>query len=226
MEEQKQNKLALVQPEDLSLINDNFLNKHQLAFILQRTPAEYVKQRPAKGGGVWNTVSGGYVRKCLNLMFGWDWDFEVVKDELIQDFVVVLGKLTVRANGKSITKTQYGRCEIKYITTQVQDPNDPQKRIKKKTDKYLDIGNDFKGACTDCLKKCASELGIAADIYNRDDFREVDIDDSEKDEFVKAEQQFYSDPPPPAATMATASPEYEPPAVLPNNGYAIQGLEL
>ena len=28
----------------------------------------------------------------------------------------------------------------------------------------------MKAAATDCLKKCAAEIGIAADIYNKEDF--------------------------------------------------------
>jgi len=39
----------------------------------------------------------------------------------------------------------------------------------------LSIGNDLKSAATDCLKKCASEIGIASDIYNKDEFREVKV---------------------------------------------------
>ena len=33
----------------------------------------------------------------------------------------------------------------------------------------------MKAAATDALKKCASEIGIAADIYNADEFREIKI---------------------------------------------------
>jgi len=78
-----QNDLALIDPDDLSLVEQNSLNASQLALILKKTPAQYVKQRPAKGGGNWDYVSGGYVKKCLNLMFGWDWDFEISKAQRI-----------------------------------------------------------------------------------------------------------------------------------------------
>jgi len=46
---------------------------------------------------------------------------------------------------------------------------------RKGTDIPLNLGNDLKAAATDALKKCAAELGIAADIYNADEFREVDV---------------------------------------------------
>ena len=42
----------------------------------------------------------------------------------------------------------------------------------------MSVGNDLKAAATDCLKKCAAEIGIAADIYNKEDFREINVDTS------------------------------------------------
>jgi hypothetical protein len=55
---------------------------------------------------------------------------------------------------------QFGRVDIKF---------------KRGTKFPLDIGNDLKAATTDALKKCAAELGIAADIYNAREFREIEI---------------------------------------------------
>ena len=97
---------------DLSLANDNSLNAKQLQLLLKKTPSQYVRQRPAKGGGVWHYVSGAYVRKILNLMFGWDWDFEVLSEMVQGNQVIVKGKLTCRVNGKAIVKTQFGCKEI------------------------------------------------------------------------------------------------------------------
>lgn len=155
------NELALVSPEDLSLVEQNSLNAAQLKLILKYTPDKYVRQRPAKGGGTWKYVTGGYVKKCLNLMFGWDWDFEIIDEKILHGEVVVKGRLTCRSNGKQITKMQFGNKDI---------------ICKKGTDIPLSIGNDLKSAATDALKKCASEIGIAADIYNAEEFREVNID--------------------------------------------------
>lgn len=161
-----QNKLAVVTKEDLTLVSENSLNEKQLDLILKKTPQQYVKQRPAKGGGTWEYVTGGYVKKCLNLMFGWDWDFEIVDEKILIESgeIVVKGKLTCRTAGKEITKMQYGNKDIVF---------------KKGTKIPLSIGNDMKSAATDCLKKCASEIGIASDIYNKEDFREVRVVKSE-----------------------------------------------
>ena len=172
----KENNLALISAEDLSLVDDNSLNANQLAQILKRTPKAYVKKRPAKGGGTWEYVTSGYVKKVLNLMFGWDWDFEILEDKVMHDEVIVKGRLTCRSNGRTIVKTQYGNKDIMYKRgTDAQGNRIP-----------LSIGNDFKSASSDCLKKCASEIGIAQDIYNKEDFKEVKVKDWISD-IVKAE---------------------------------------
>lgn len=172
----KENNLALISAEELSLVDDNSLNANQLAQILKRTPKAYVKKRPAKGGGTWEYVTSGYVKKVLNLMFGWDWDFEILEDKVMHDEVIVKGRLTCRSNGRTIVKTQYGNKDIMYKRgTDAQGNRIP-----------LSIGNDFKSASSDCLKKCASEIGIAQDIYNKEDFKEVKVKDWISD-IVKAE---------------------------------------
>lgn len=165
--ENNENKLALINPEDLSLVENNSLNALQLKQILKRTPDVYIKERPARGGGKWKYVTGGYIKKCLNLMFGWDWDFEIISEQIQFDEAIVKGKLTCRSNGKTITKMQYGNKDIMYK----KEPDKNGNRLP------LSIGNDLKAAATDCLKKCASEIGIAADIYNAEDFREVNVND-------------------------------------------------
>lgn len=162
--------LSLIDKTELSLVKENSLNEHQLALILKRTPNQYIKKRPAKGGGTWDYVTGGYVRKVLNLMFGWDWDFEILDHTIIGGEAVVKGRLTCRTNGKQIVKTQFGNKDVIY-KKQTQD------EITKGLDKIpLSIGNDLKAAATDALKKCAAEIGIAADIYNKEDFNEVIVD--------------------------------------------------
>lgn len=164
------NELALVSASDLSLVKDNSLNENQLAQILKKTPEQYVKKRPAKGGGTWDYVTGGYVKKCLNIMFGWDWDFEITEQLIQHGEAIVKGKLTCRSNGRTIVKMQFGNKDIMY-------KKQSQQEIDKGAEKIpLSIGNDLKSAATDCLKKCAAEIGIAADIYNKEDFREVVVD--------------------------------------------------
>ena len=93
-------------------------------------------------------------------MFGWDWDFEIMDEKIIHGEAVVKGKLTCRTNGRTIVKMQYGNKDI---------------MTKRGSNEPLSIGNDLKAAATDALKKCAAEIGIAADIYNKMDFNEVNV---------------------------------------------------
>lgn len=162
--------LALVSQEDLSLVENNSLNGQQLQMILKKTPAQFVKKRPAKGGGTWDYVTGGYIKKCLNLMFGWDWDFEIISEQILHGEVVVKGRLTCRTNGKQIVKMQFGNKDIMYRKQTAEEVSKGCERIP------LSIGNDLKAATTDALKKCAAEIGIAADVYNSEDFREIRVD--------------------------------------------------
>lgn len=164
------NELALVQASDLSLVENNALNANQLKQLLKKTPQQYVHSRPAKGGGTWEYVTGGYVRKVLNLLFGWRWSFEILDEKVMHGEAIVKGKLTCFSNGQEIVKMQYGNKDIAYRREADKDGN----KIP------LSIGNDLKAAATDALKKCAAELGIAADIYNKMDFREVQVDTREE----------------------------------------------
>lgn len=133
---------------------NNWLSEKQVIQMVQKTPPQHIYTRPAKGGGRWSYVTGSYVEKVLNFTFGWNWDFEVQSHGKEGDQVWVLGKLTVKDSKteRTIVKTQFGRADIKF---------------KKDTKIMLDFGNDLKAATTDSLKKCASLLGIASDIYGK-----------------------------------------------------------
>lgn len=167
---ENKNELALIDASELSFVSENSLNEVQLKHILKKTPPQYVKERPAKGGGKWKYVTGGYIKKCLNLMFGWDWDFEIVSERIEHGEAIVKGKLTCRSNGKQIVKMQFGNKDVVFRKQTEKEIADKAERIP------LSIGNDLKAAATDCLKKCAAEIGIAADIYNAEDFKEVNVD--------------------------------------------------
>jgi recombination DNA repair RAD52 pathway protein len=189
-----ENKLIEVTENELSKVEDNALNTKQLGFLLSKTPKQHIYERPGKGGGKWRFVTGVYIKKVLNLMFGWDWSFEVVehKIDLQLKQAYVLGKLTVNSNGRSIVKMQFGRVDIKFRTEKVLDgkgevvmiPNpydaSKMKPKTKPTNQPLDVGNDLKAATTDALKKCAAELGIASDVYAPNEFKEIKIVDEKE----------------------------------------------
>lgn len=126
------------------------LNKSQLAFISQKTPAQFIKRRPGPGGASLSYVEVGYVINMLNQIFGWDWDFRIIDQQIGRTQVWVRGELTVRIKDHTIIKGQYGGNDIK---------------INRSTGEPISIADDLKAAASDALKKCASMIGIAGDIY-------------------------------------------------------------
>ena len=144
----------------LTLIKTPLLRAEQILQIVQRTPINHIYTRPAKGGGKWDYVTGVYVKKVLNYVFGYMWDFQVVDKGREGKQIWVQGRLTIRDKGGKvmIIKEQFGRADIKF---------------KRESKEILDYGNDLKSASTDALKKCASELGIASDIYGKNEFKDI-----------------------------------------------------
>lgn len=163
------------------------LNQNQVQKLWNSTPRKFKYKRPAKGGGQWDYVRVSYVRKVLDSVFGFDWDFEV-ETTLAEAFevakftnsCVVKGTLVSRVVDdagriREVKKTQFGRADVKWKM------QGPQGNKTKVLDEFsgnpvpLDFGNDMKAAVSDCLKKCASLWGIAADVYESDEFVEITI---------------------------------------------------
>ena len=113
--------------------------------LTRRFAAEQVKQRPGQHGKTISYVDVAAVIDRLNEAFEHRWDFEVVRHEVHDNEVVVLGKLT--ADG--VTKMAFGGSAITM---------DGQGMV-------VSIGDDLKAAASDSLKKSASLLGIALDVY-------------------------------------------------------------
>ena len=133
------------------------LTEQQILQIIAPTPKEIIKSRPGKGGGTWDYVPGWWFKKKLNFVFGFNWDFEILGERIDGDFITVKGKLIVKhpKTGQiQASKSDFGGSEIKY---------------RKNTKQYLDISNDFKAATTDCLKRCAVQLGFCMDIYGKNE---------------------------------------------------------
>lgn len=130
----------------------------QLIRLTEKTPPSQIYKRPAKGGGEWDFVTVSYVQRVLDYVFGWNWDFEILEHGKEANHVWVRGRLTVHSSdGKhSIRKEQFGRSEVKQ---------------KRDGAGILDYGNDLKSAASDALKKCASMLGIARDVYGKSDYK-------------------------------------------------------
>lgn len=161
------------------------LNEKQIQRFYAQTPKEKIKTRPAKGGGFWKFVAGSYVIQTLNSLFGPDgWSFEITTSmtEALATAntgtIVVAGRLSIHAGDRVVVREQYGRKDVAY---RVEIVNGKKQRVKDDDgrDVLLDFGNDLKAAGTDALKKCASQLGLFADVYTQEDFFEATIIDSD-----------------------------------------------
>lgn len=147
----------------------SWLSEKQVLKMLQKTPKEHVHNRPGKGGKDFDYVTGIYVKKVLNFVFGWNWDYFIIKQEIFglaegYGQIVTTGRLVVKdGKGNTVTKEQNGSAEVKYIKGSV-EAGKP---------KPVNLGNDFKASATDALKKCASEFGIASDVYGKNEFKEI-----------------------------------------------------
>jgi hypothetical protein len=119
------------------------------------TPAESIKKRKTPSGVELSYVSHSYITQKLNQVLGLHWSFEIASHEIVDHHdqnlpseVVVLGRLRIVINNTTstvITKEQFGSQAIKSD---------------------MSIGDTFKSAASDALRKCASLLGIALDLYD------------------------------------------------------------
>ena len=102
------------------MLSGSPLNVKQLMHMLQRTPKEHIYKRVGKGGGEFEYVTGTYMKKVLNYMFGWMWDFEVKSHGQEKDLVWVLGRLTMHYRntcqpapaGRSIRRNYQGANHV------------------------------------------------------------------------------------------------------------------
>lgn len=107
-------------------------------------PPELVKQRQGQGGKVLSYVETHAVIARLNE--GCDaWSFEVVEHQILDEEVIVIGKLV--ADG--VTKMAFGGSAI----------------TRDRDGRAVSIADDAKSAASDAIKKAASLLGVALELY-------------------------------------------------------------
>lgn len=127
----------------------------QLAAITAPTPPQFIKTKPGRGGRQVKFIEGGYVTNQLNRIFGpLNWSFKItdrgeskrMTESNAEGEVWVYGEITIHDHkqGYSVTKGQTGQHPIH---------------------KSVPIGDAYKAAGTDALKKCASLFGIGLDVY-------------------------------------------------------------
>ncbi len=116
--------------------------------ITRKLPPEKIKQRPGGGGMTFDYVTPATVIDILNEAFDYQWDMRVF-DSRREDSTVIVGiELQVQGeDGALVVKQQFGCCEIT---------------------RGLGVGEAFKGAASDALKKTATLFGVALELYQDD----------------------------------------------------------
>lgn len=113
-------------------------------------PFPNVMEKPGRGGETFQYVRAvDVIRRLLNA-HGLEYSFEIVSGHRDGDYVIVHGRLSHYDGDKLYTKDQFGSAQVKYR----RGSNEP-----------LDLGNDFKAAASDAIKKCATLWGVALDLY-------------------------------------------------------------
>lgn len=126
---------------------------NQIELLSIPTPEKYIMQRQGPGGLTLDYVETNYIIGRLNATFMFDWDTEIIEQIINKEEnqIAMKVKLTVRfVNGKEIKKDAWGGSSIKRL---------------KRDDSIMDLANDLKAAESDAIKKAASMLGIAWDVY-------------------------------------------------------------
>jgi hypothetical protein len=107
--------------------------------------AAQIKRRQGHHGKEVAYVDVAAVITRLNEAFDHEWTFEVTSHEIQENEVIVVGRLTACG----ITKMHFGGSSITL---------DRDRRV-------VSMADDLKAAASDALKKCASLLGVALEMY-------------------------------------------------------------
>jgi hypothetical protein len=129
-------------------------------------------------------VEGHTVIARLNDAFDGAWSFEITWHEIRETEVLVLGKLTA----EGVVKCQFGASQVTR---------------DRETKQLVSLGDDLKAAVTDCVKKCATFLGVGLHLYAEKPLRMPD---------TTPRPAAKSGPPSPVSPPAR-SPEANPPLV-------------
>lgn len=118
--------------------------------------------KDTRGGVTFDYATGEQVVSRLNEVLGiagWSFDIRQHGINAEADEVWVLGSLEVRLGDVTLTRQQFGSQKLKRA--RARDGQTGPRPV-------LDIGFDLKGAGTDCLKKCASLIGVGLYLYEKE----------------------------------------------------------
>ena len=169
---------SVINMADHEELSREFIEKHNAALkalVLGKTPKKVVFSKPGGRGGDMDYVPGWWFIDQLNALFGYNWDFEILDQAILpaQSQIWVKGKLTVRTPKGIIIKEAFGGSQMKSIKNTA-----------------IDLGDDFKTAATDSLKKAATLLGLASDIYGKREVSELRGENGESNPKARFEKLY------------------------------------
>ena len=156
-------------------IVSSVMNEAQFNILQGRTPKSVIKVRPGKGGKTFSYVPHGYVTAQLNRAFGFDWDFRLLVNGNGNYYQLILAQETQTKN--KTVNTPASIVVMGELTIRIRNPKDLTQVIatiaktstgEKEFVPGMTWGSMIKSAESDALKKAASRLGVALDLYWQD----------------------------------------------------------
>ena len=155
---------------------------------LLEKPFEPGQIRQRKGrNGLLDYVEGHSVIHRLNEALEGAWSFEIVHHEIREEEVLVIGRLMA----ENVVKMAFGGSQVTR---------------ERESGTAISLGDDLKAAATDCIKKCATFLGVGLHLY------------AEKPIGGRGPVPGRGPAPRAVAAPATRAPAPQPPAKAPVNG--------
>lgn len=175
-------------PEDKAReLKIKYLGGDLVDMIETPTPTEpdefgkWIEERPARGGRMVKYVPGFRFIQRLNDCFGFLWSHRVISHFEKDGHIVSLDQVkvqiprrtvtreypdgmkeTIQFDGLEVVKEQFGSSEVKRYSS---DAKDKRGNITHHKGDIIDLGDDYKGASTDAMKKCATGFGMFLDVY-------------------------------------------------------------
>lgn len=117
--------------------------------MLQTTDSRYIEERKGRGGRMYKYVQGHYMIMCANMAFGFCWSSQVQQWEKSDTEIICMGYIEAELNGKLVRRYAVGQHDI-----------------AKTNNVPVCVGDNYKAAETDMIKKALSSFGIAKDVYS------------------------------------------------------------
>ena len=142
--------------------------RNDIQALLNEAFPKEVERQLKKGGTSLTYIPVSEVISRLNKVLGFDgWAYEIIKcerDALDPEFIVAHVRLSVLSKGEfnNVVKDGFGGQKIK----------------RTKAGDIVDLGDEFKGAVSDALKKAAQALGVGLYLARSEEAMEIEVEAS------------------------------------------------